>query len=148
MTTLVVSGAQALGGALVQTASQAALSFANSAITQLFDNRIIEGPRLKQFQLMSSRDGTPIPRCYGRARVAGQVIWASRLKETVTSESSSGKGGPAQRDYSYSISYALGLCEGEIISVDRFWVNGQPLTTAGLTSVSYTHLTLPTTPYV
>lgn len=137
MTTLVVSGAQALGstlgGALVQTASGAALSFANSAITQLFDNRIIEGPRLKQFQLMSSRDGTPMPRSYGRVRLAGQVIWASRLKETVTTESSSGKGGPRQRDYNYSISFALGLCEGEIKSVDRFWVNGQPLTTAGLT---------------
>ena len=133
MTTLVVSGAQALGGALVQTASAAALSFANSAITQLFDNRIIEGPRLKQFQLMSSRDGTPMPRSYGRVRLAGQVIWASRLKETVTTESRSGKGGPSQRDYNYSISFALGLCEGEIKSVDRFWVNGQPLTTAGLT---------------
>ena len=132
MTTLVVSGAQALGGALVQTASQAALTFANSAINQLFDNRIFEGPRLKQFQLMSSRDGTPMPRSYGRVRVAGQVIWASRLKEAVTTERA-GKGGPKQRDYSYTISFALGLCEGEIKSVDRFWVNGAPLTTAGLT---------------
>jgi len=30
MTTLVVSGAQALGGALVQTASQAALTFSSN----------------------------------------------------------------------------------------------------------------------
>lgn len=133
MTTLVVSGAQAFGNTLVQTAGQAALSFANSAINQAFDTRVFEGPRLRQFQLMSSRDGTPIPRTYGRVRVAGQVIWASRLKETMTTERVNGKGGPKQRDYSYAISFALGLCEGEIKSVERFWVNGQQLSTAGLT---------------
>ncbi len=133
MTTLVVSGAQALGNALVQTAGQAALSFANSAISSLFDTPAIEGPRLREFQIMGSRDGAPMPRCYGRVRLAGQVIWASRLKETAATESGGAKGEAAQRRYSYSISFALGLCEGQIKSVDRFWVNGQPLGTAGLT---------------
>jgi len=137
MTTLVVSGAQALGStlgnALVQTASQAALSFANSAISQLFDSRTFEGPRLRQFQLMGSRDGAPIARVFGRVRLAGQVIWASRLKETASTTRADGKGGPKQKDYSYSISFALGLCEGEIQSVDRFWVNGLQMKTAGLT---------------
>ena len=61
------------------------------------------------------------------------MIWASRLKETVTTDRIGGKGSPKQRGYSYSISFALGLCEGEIKSVDRFWVNGEPLKTAGLT---------------
>lgn len=145
MSTLVVAGARAgaqaltqgLGQALVSTASQTALSFANSAISHIFDTRVFEGPRLQSFQLMSSRDGTAMPRGYGRVRVAGQVIWASRLKEVVT-QTRQGKGGPSVRDYSYTISFAIGLCEGEIQSVDRLWVNGQILQTAGLTLRVYT----------
>ncbi len=133
MTTLVVAGAQAAGNALVKTASSLALSFANSAISRAFDTRTLEGPRLSSFQLMTSRDGAPMARSYGRVRLAGQVIWASRLKETSTTSRQGGKGGPKVREYSYSISFAVGLCEGEIQSVDRIWVNGQTLTTAGLT---------------
>jgi hypothetical protein len=132
MTTLVVAGAQAAGQALVKTASAAALSYANSAISQIFDNRVFEGPRLSSFQLMTSRDGSPMARSYGRVRLAGQVIWASRLKEIVTEEKQ-GKGGPTARNYSYTISFALGICEGEIQSIDRIWVNGQVLRTSGVT---------------
>nr|WP_051279543.1 glycoside hydrolase/phage tail family protein [Hellea balneolensis] len=79
-------------------------------------------------------------RIYGRVRLAGQVIWASRIKETVSeSPVQSGKGGgPTQRNYSYSICFAIGLCEGEILGVDRLWANGAPLQQRGL--VSRVHL--------
>ena len=95
MTTLVVAGAQAAGNALVKTASSLALSFANSAISRAFDTRTLEGPRLSSFQLMTSRDGAPMARSYGRVRLAGQVIWASRLKETSTT-SRQGRQGRAE----------------------------------------------------
>ncbi|MDA8708535.1 glycoside hydrolase/phage tail family protein, partial [Hellea sp.] len=35
-------------------------------------------------------------------------------------------------NYSYSISFAIGLCEGEILGVDRLWANGAPLQSAAL----------------
>ena len=119
MSTLIVAGAQHAGSALIQTASTAALSYANSAISNAFDNRIFEGPRLESFHVQTSRDGAPMSRVYGRIRLSGQVIWASRLKEHVTEESvQSGKGGgPTQRSYSYTISFAIGLCEGERLGV-------------------------------
>ena len=41
-------------------------------------------------------------------------------------------GGPTQTEYSYSISFAIGLCEGEIAGIDRIWANGAPLETRGL----------------
>ena len=134
MTTLIVAGAQHIGGALIQTAGSAALSFANNAISRVFDNRVFEGPRLESFHVQTSRDGAPMSRVYGRVRLAGQVIWASRLKETVTEEPvQSGKGGgPTQRNYSYTISFAVGLCEGEILGVDQLWANGIPLNIPGL----------------
>ena len=142
MTTVLVSGARAvgaqLGSALVQSAGQVALAYAGNAISSIFDNRNIEGPRLNQFHLLTSRDGAPMARCYGRVRLAGQVIWASRLKETASETQTGGKGGPTQTNYSYTMSFAIGLCEGEIQSVDQIWVNGAPLPTAGLTMRIYT----------
>lgn len=139
MTTLLVAGAQFLGNAAVQIGTNAALAYANSAISNAFDNRVFEGPRLDSFHLQTSRDGAPMARIYGRVRLAGQVIWASRIRETVTEEPlQSGKGGgPTQRNYSYSISFAIGLCEGEILGVDRLWANGAPLQIAGLVSRVY-----------
>ena len=139
MTTLLVAGAQFLGNAAVQIGTNAALAYANSAISNAFDNRVFEGPRLDSFHLQTSRDGAPMARIYGRVRLAGQVIWASRIRETVSEEPvQSGKGGgPTQRNYSYSISFAVGLCEGEILGIDRLWANGAPLQIAGLVSRVY-----------
>ena len=72
-------------------------------------------------------------------RLAGQVIWASHIRETTTETPVGGKGGgPTQTDFSYSISFAIGLCEGEIAGVDRIWANGAPLETAGLDMRVYT----------
>ncbi|WP_371396201.1 glycoside hydrolase/phage tail family protein [Fretibacter rubidus] len=141
MTTVLVSGARAvgaqLGSAVVQSAGQVALAYAGNAISSVFDNRNIDGPRLNQFHLLTSRDGAPMARCYGRVRLAGQVIWASNLKETASETQAGGKGGPTQTNYSYTMSFAIGLCEGEIQSVDQIWVNGAPLPTAGLTMRVY-----------
>lgn len=138
MTTFVVSGARALGTALVQTAGQVALSYANSAISSAFDNRRIDGPQLNQFHLLTSRDGAPMARTFGRVRLAGQVIWASRLNEIKSETQTGGKGGgPTRTDYRYTISFAIGLCEGVIQSVDRIWVNGAPLSLTDLTMRVY-----------
>ena len=51
------------------------------------NNRPIEGPRLSDLDVMASSEGAPIPRVYGRARLAGQVIWATRLEEVASSRS-------------------------------------------------------------
>ncbi len=134
MTTLAVSGIQAVASGGVRALTSLAVSTATSAITRAFDNRVFEGPRLESFKLQTSRDGAPMPRIFGRVRLAGQVIWASQVRETVSEESVGGKGGgPVQRNYSYSISFAVGLCEGEILGVDRIWANGKVLRRSGLT---------------
>ena len=148
MTTLAITALQTAGSTLassaasaaISTASSLALSTATNAISRVFDNRVFEGPRLDSFHLQTSRDGAPMSRIYGRVRLAGQVIWASRIRETATEERvSSGKGGgPTQRNFSYSISFAIGLCEGEILGVDRIWANGSVLQTAGLNMRVYT----------
>src|SRR5262249_7607298 len=93
----------------------------------------------------ASTEGAPIPRVYGRVRLAGQVIWATNLEEVVsttsqTTGSSGGKGmggGPSvttnTTTYSYFANLAVGLCEGPIGAVLRVWGDGKPLDLSGLT---------------
>ena len=109
-----------------------------------------EGPRLADLEVMASTEGAPIPRVYGRARLSGQVIWATNLEEVVnttsqTSGTSGGKGmggGPAvttnTTTYSYFANLAVGLCEGPIGGLLRVWADGKPLDLSGLTIRTYT----------
>lgn len=124
---------QIAGNALVRTASAIAINQATGYIGRAFDTRNFEGPRLESFRLQTSRDGAPMPRIFGRVRLAGQVIWASHIRESSTETPAGGKGGgPTQTEFSYSISFAIGLCEGEITAIERIWANGAPLETASL----------------
>lgn len=89
----------------------------------LFGPRVPDGPRLKDLDVMSSTEGAPVSRVYGRMRVAGQVIWATKLTE----HASGGKGGARQRTYSYAANVAVGLCEGPIAGIGRIWADGKEL---------------------
>ncbi len=158
MATLVLGLAgQALGQAILgptafslfgATLSGAALGGAiGGTIGNLIDNRFliggksrsVQGPRLAEIQLQASQEGAAVPRVYGRARLAGQIIWASRFLETKTTRTQKvgGKGMGGQRvtetDYAYSISLAVGLCEGPIAGIGRIWADGQVLDATGIT---------------
>lgn len=109
-----------------------------------------EGPRLRDLDVMASTEGAPIPRIYGRVRLAGQVIWATALEEVVTTRTDGGGGGgggggkgsrsaPAQpsagttvTSYSYFANFAVGLCEGSVGHVARVWADGKPLDLNGI----------------
>lgn len=90
-----------------------------------------EGPRIKSLHVMESREGAGLPLVYGRMRVGGQVMWASRFKE-YRSNRSGGKGGPKSRQYTYSVSFAVALCQGPISRVDRIWANGELMPLSGV----------------
>jgi len=84
------------------------------------------GPRLSDINIQSSTEGAPIPRLYGRVRVAGQLLWASRFKESSTTSGGKGAASTAveETDYAYSISFAVGLCAGPITKIGRVWADG------------------------
>ncbi|HEX8232812.1 MAG TPA: glycoside hydrolase/phage tail family protein [Caulobacteraceae bacterium] len=91
------------------------------------------GPRLEGLQLTSTAEGAPMAAAFGRARVAGQVIWAARFKEAaVEGRDGGGKGGPRTVDYAYSLSFAVALCEGPIDGIGRIWADGKPMDQAGV----------------
>ncbi|GAA0548044.1 hypothetical protein FHS83_000944 [Rhizomicrobium palustre] len=112
---LTISGAQ-IGGALGSLAGSAIDSALMPSIKR-------QGPRLSDISLQASREGAPIPRVYGRMRLAGQILWASRFKEAVNQ--SGGKGRSVETTtYSYSVSFAVGLCEGVVTRIGRIWADG------------------------
>ncbi len=86
----------------------------------------VETGKVERFRVAGASEGTAIARLWGRARLAGQVIWSSRFQES-TSNTGGGKGtssAPASTSYSYSVSLALALCEGEARALGRIWADG------------------------
>ena len=86
--------------------------------------RPVETGRVDRFRLTGASEGAPVGQVWGRMRVSGQVIWASRFLETATTTGGGGKGSPRQpsvTEYSYSVNLAIALCEGEITRVGRIW---------------------------
>jgi hypothetical protein len=150
MATLVLSAAgTALGagfGGSVLGLSGAVIGRAIGAtIGQAIDQRVlgqgsraVEGPRVERFRLNGAGEGQGVPRVWGRARVSGQVIWATEFVETANvRRTGGGKGAPrrpsvTETTYSYSVSLALALCEGEIAGIGRIWADGQEIAVRSL----------------
>jgi hypothetical protein len=87
----------------------------------------IEGPRLDDTRVQASSHGKAIAILFANNRVAGNLIWATELRETRTETASGGKGGGPQQDtisYSYDVDLAIALGEGEIFAIRRIWING------------------------
>lgn len=124
---LLPSGIGALGFQISGAAiGQAVGGFIGSRLDGLIFGNTTEGPRLESIRVMESREGAGLANIYGRMRVGGQVIWAARLLETRTTErAGGGKGGPRVANFTYSASFAVGLCEGEISRIARVWANGE-----------------------
>jgi hypothetical protein len=131
----VASAGPGIGAILARTVASTAAAYAAGVAERLVfgpRKRKFTGPRLDTFQVQASTEGAGVLRVYGRARVAGQVIWAANFRETVsTTTERSGKGGrlgtkTTTTEYLYSISFAVGLCEGVIDRVARVWADGKP----------------------
>lgn len=90
----------------------------------------VETGKVDRFRLSSASEGDAVGVLWGRMRVAGQVIWATRFLETTrTTTQKTGKGASRSTKvttttHSYSVSLALALCEGEILRVGRVWADG------------------------
>src|SRR6478672_7872519 len=142
---LSVAGAAA-GGAVFGPAGAVAGRLVGAIGGNLIDRalfgggeRHLEGPRLADLDVMASTEGAPVPRVYGRARLAGQVIWATKIEEVISfhSETEGGKGGgntvtTNTTTYSYFANFAVGLCSGPIGRIGRIWADGKPLDLVGL----------------
>jgi hypothetical protein len=108
---------------------------------KIFDQRVagagsdtVDQGRIDRLRVMGASEGAAIARLWGRQRIAGQVIWATRFLETVATTTTGGGGkggggGPTQtiNSYSYSVSLAVALCEGEVLRLGRIWADGNEI---------------------
>ncbi len=105
--------------------------------------RFTVGPRITAMDGIASTEGAGVPRVYGRARLGGQMIWATRFLEQsnvgvefgVAQRGGKGGGGGGggltpQRvnvTYSYFANFAIAICEGPIAFVRRIFADGAEL---------------------
>ena len=85
----------------------------------------VEVGKVDRFRLSSVGQGTPVQEVWGRMRVSGEIIWASRFQEQ-RQKSGGGKGAPrpTTTSFSYTVSFAIALCRGEALRVGRVWADG------------------------
>ncbi|WP_299420054.1 glycoside hydrolase/phage tail family protein [uncultured Shimia sp.] len=141
MATLILAAAGAavggaVGGGLAGVSSVALGRLAGASLGRVIDQSlmgggadVVETGKIDRLRLTRSAEGAAVSRVYGRVRVAGQVIWATRFLESYQ-ETGGGKGAPKApktRAYSYSVSLAIALCEGEILRVGRIWADGDEI---------------------
>ena len=123
----------ALGGSVLGISSAVAGRAAGALLGRAIDQRLmgagsdaVETGRVERFRLQGAGEGAGVGRVFGRMRVAGQVIWASRFQESVSvSGGSKGAPSPETREYGYTVSLGVALCEGVITRVNRIWADGQ-----------------------
>jgi GTA TIM-barrel-like domain/Putative phage tail protein len=141
MATILLSAAGAaiggsVGGTLAGLSSVAVGRVVGATVGRVIDQRLLGAGsepvatgKVGKFRLNQVGDGASIAQVFGRMRLGGQVIWASDFQETAT-VSGGGKGAPAQprtTRYSYSVSLAIALCEGEIQTIGRVWADGEEM---------------------
>jgi GTA TIM-barrel-like domain/Putative phage tail protein len=151
MATLLLSAAGAaigagFGGTIVGLSGAVIGRAIGATLGRVVDQRLmgagseaVEVGRVDRLRLTSAGEGAAIAQIWGRSRVAGQVIWATEFQENKR-KSGGGKGAPRPStvEFSYSISLAIALCEGEITRIGRIWADGAEVSASRLGLRVYT----------
>lgn len=142
MTTMILKTAGSVAGGAIGGPLGAAIGaslgqVAATALSPTSKLPRVQGARLNDLSVQTSTYGKMIPILFGTARLAGNIIWSRPIKETAnTTRASSGGGKGAGgggrssqsvTNYTYSVSLAIGVCEGEITDILRVWADAKPL---------------------
>ena len=123
-----------IGGALGRLAGSL---IDRAAIDALTPARVV-GRNLLGLQLNSTAEGAPMACAFGRARLSGQIVWAANFKQKkIAALTGGGKGGPNIETYSYSLSFAVAVCEGPIDGFGQVWADGQAMDMTGVVMRTY-----------
>ncbi|MBR9838580.1 MAG: host specificity protein [Rhodobacteraceae bacterium] len=140
----------AFGGSILGLSMTAVGRFIGASFGRALDQRLmgqgsetIETGKVERFRLSASGEGAAIAQVYGRMRIGGHVIWSTEFTERVRTKKAGGGGkgapsGPTVKSYSYSLSLAVALCEGEISGVNRVWADGAEVPVSDLNMRVYT----------
>lgn len=122
---------------LVTLAITAVVTAGQYAATRLLTPRPkpIDRGKVDDIRIQGSEYGGMRPRVFGKVRLAGNIIWTTGIKTTVTVTRgrSAGKGGgraPDENNYSYSTSLAILVCEGPINRYTKIWADDEVIMNA------------------
>jgi len=124
ISTAIVSSAVSIIGSAIGTygaylSSQSAGSRIDKSLSR-HDIAEEEKLQIPDFEIQTSTEGKPVKRVYGRVKIVGQVIWATNYEKNNDNTTL----GPNKDEATYSVNFAVGLCEGPINHVGRIWANG------------------------
>lgn len=127
-----------IGGTVLGVTMAAIGQAAGAAIGQMIDTRLMgglapvknEGPRLDSLDVLTSREGSDLAALDGRAAIAGEIIWAAKLREVAREETEEiGSGKRSQEvtttSYDYFASFAVSLGQGPFVHMGRVWADGR-----------------------
>jgi hypothetical protein len=152
MATLVLSaigaatGAQ-LGGAALGLSGAVLGRAVGATVGRVIDQRLlglgsraVDHTGIDRLRITGAGEGLPLPRIWGRMRVAGHIIWASNFEEhRGRSRRTKGGLGPRVNEQArYSVNLAIALCEGEILGIGRVWADGEEIAPDDLNIRVYT----------
>lgn len=126
----------AAGNALLPGVGGAFLGVIGGAVGGVIDGKLglgthVTGPRLGDLSVQDSRYGAGIPIIYGRARVAGNVIWSTDLIQAqhnnriAGSKGGLGGGSTTTTTFTYSVHCAVGICAGPIGGISTIWADSK-----------------------
>lgn len=97
----------------------------NTIGDRLFNSKkTIYGKRIYHIKQQKTPEGESIPNIYGKVELAGTIIWISDINQYLADKTFSKSTITNRADYNYTISLAIGLCEGPISSIGRIWADG------------------------
>lgn len=151
MATLVLSAAGAalgagFGGTILGLSGAVIGRAIGATLGRAIDQRLlgagsdpVDVGKVDRLRLTGAGEGAAIGQVWGRMRLGGHVIWATEFTESVQRRRS-GKGSrrPTVNEFSYSVSLAIALCEGEILRVGRVWADGNEISPRSLNLRVYT----------
>lgn len=129
-----------IGGSVLGMSAATLGQAAGGVVGALVDQKLmgrgsqsVDTGRIDSIRLQGANEGHAIPQLFGRMRIAGQVIWASRFTEHVDESGGGGKGGRRVRNHDYTVSFAVALCEGKIQRIGRLWADGNEVSLGDFT---------------
>lgn len=96
---------------------------------ELFKKKVqpIMGPRLSEITIQTATYGRVIPIVYGTVKLAGNIIWATQIKEHrddyYQRQSKFGSKSLVASQFNYSISLAIAIAQGEVSEILRVWID-------------------------
>ncbi len=134
MATLILSGIGAsIGGSITGMAIGAAVGkVAGSVLGGIIDNKLFgkstdsNDKQIQELKLQTMAYGHVIPEVYGFYKLAGNIIWASSIREhSKNSSHRTSKFGPKHHhtSYTYTVSLVIAICHGPVSSLEKIWAN-------------------------